>query len=140
MTYERISTGERITVRKGKCWNGLPVNTYTEAQLAAIDLRLPAPAPPYVPSLDERIEQMNAAWKQKVEADWHWSAAPLVHANGKANKPKAKQALDWTKGLYATYLLRKQGLLTNQIQWSDALLEFDDCPTTPLEVFLEDEA
>lgn len=92
-------------------------------------------------ALIENIKKMDQAWKAKRDAaGWDWISGPLVWDNAKGGKLKATQAKAWIKNdLIGNYFGRKKALMTGQIQWTDTLLEFPDCPVTPEEVFEEDQ-
>lgn len=131
---------ETINIPKGKCHNGLPVNRMSEEELAANGYVRYIPetveVEPYVPSIEERIQQLDQACRGHIDKSAHWTAAPMIWDKAKGGKPKSlavKACMETCWNQFYTNAAHLEG----GAPWDDAMLVYPDVPYSMQEAMME---
>lgn len=118
--YQQISNeAVIIAVKEGKTcnqgqWKGLPLNSYSEVELEAVDLRryVEPVAPGPVHSVQEQIAALDNAIRMHIDAKAHWSAAPMIYEKAKGSKPLSKALNDWVESCWNDFEIKVGQLMT----------------------------
>lgn len=124
-----------ITVRPDKCYKGLPLPRMTDQQLQAVGYaRYTFPTlPSYVPTVEERVQQLDMACRSHIDNEVHWTAGPMVWEKAKT-KPKSKAIKDWSEACWVQFFTNR-AMLNAGLPWNDSMLDY---PAFPADVTIEE--